>query len=101
MARSPMPRPATLRLRVNHRPPPAQRPVPCVCTGLEVSDSTRLVRVWKVGVGSVPLGCPLKSTFLFSARLILKNWIKVTGMWLEFPVWYSHLRTVPGSQDIW
>lgn len=56
MARSPMPRPATLRLRVNHRPPPVQRPVPCVCIGLEVSDSvgpSLESRSWK---------CPLRVT---------------------------------------
>lgn len=93
MAQSPMPPPVTLRLRVNHRPPPAQRPVPCACTGLEVSDSVGLESRSR----KCPLRVPLKVDLLFSSRLILKTWIKVTGMWLEFPVWYSHLRTVPGS----
>lgn len=37
MALNPMPPPATLRLRENHRLPPAQRPALCACTGPEVS----------------------------------------------------------------
>lgn len=62
-----MPRPATLRLRVNHRPPPAQRPVPCARTGLEVSDSvgpSLESRSWKC-----PLRVPLKVDLFVQANL--------------------------------
>lgn len=99
MALNPMPPPASLPLRVNHRPPPTQRPAPCACTGPEVSD--RADRVWREGPRTCPLRVPLKVGLLFSDRLISKAWIKVIGMWLGLPIWYSRIRTVPGSQDIW
>lgn len=58
-----MPPPVTLRLRVNHRPPPAQHPVPCACTGLEVSDSVGLESRSR----KCPLRVPLKVDLLFSS----------------------------------